>query len=61
MKRPKILKHLPQIDNMDLMTAKELYLVCNPFKFSKQRLQENAEAISDFISFASNAIHYDND
>ena len=41
-----------------LLKIKEQYLEKNPFKLNKKLLQDDAEAISMFISFASGTIQY---
>lgn len=41
-----------------LIQIKEEYLSKNPFGFDPMQLQQDAEAISYFISFASKTIQY---
>ena len=48
----------PKIKLEKLMVAKELYLSDNPFKHGGQYLQEQAEAIADFIAYAGNNLEF---
>ncbi len=48
----------PKIKLEKLQVAKELYLQDNPFRHSKQYLQEQAEAIAEFIDYAGDNLEY---
>jgi hypothetical protein len=61
MKKPKLCKVYEDeyiCDQIRLRTAKEIFLITNPFKLNKKELTDADDYISLFINFASDNIQY---